>query len=121
MVAGPFCTALFSLCSTKQVPRKNLATHLHFLLLPQCDCIEKIANNIVWEATFENKMLGFGGANLIFSVMEKKRAGQCGYKMSDGKVRFNPKYVPHTCKNNLLTVVHTSVPPITIITSTMPD
>ena len=56
-----FCTALFSLCSATRVHKKNRAMQSHFLMLPPCDCIAKIANNFVWGATFENQMLGFGG------------------------------------------------------------
>jgi hypothetical protein len=42
-------------------------------MLPLCHCIKKIENNFVWETTFENQMLSFGGIdNLIFLVMKKK-------------------------------------------------
>ena len=48
---------------------KNWAMQWHFLVLPPCDCIAKIANNFVWGATFENQVLDFGGidASIFFS------------------------------------------------------
>ena len=58
----------------------------HFLVLPTCDCIAKIANNFVWGATFENQIFNFGGiGGLIFSVIGKKELSNVGQKWMRAK------------------------------------
>ena len=68
----------------------------HFLMLPPCDCITKIANNFVEGATFENQMFDFGGIEFDFFSDGEKRAERCGSKMDESEVGVNQKYVPYT-------------------------
>ena len=75
---------------------KNRAMQWHFLVLPLCHYIVKIANNLAWGATFDNQMFDFGRVDhSIFSVM-KKRAERCGSKMNESEVGVNQKFVPYT-------------------------
>ena len=83
-------------------------------MLPLCHCIKKIENNFVWETTFENQMLSFGGIdNLIFLVMKKKPndVGQNGWWQSCSQF----KNMCHTHIKHLLILVHTNAPPKVLI------
>ena len=52
---------------------KNRAMQWHFLLLPPCHCMAKIANNFVWGTTFKNQMLIFWGMdNSMFFFDEEE-------------------------------------------------
>ena len=83
---------------------------LHFLMLPLCDRISKIANKFFGGTTFENQMLSFGGDQLFnFLVMGKKELDDAGKKWVMAKLE-STENMCHT-HNFLLTLVHTNAPP----------
>ena len=86
MVVGVFCTALFSLCHATWVHKNNRLMQLHFLMLPPCDCITKIANNFMKGPTFGNQMTIFGEIGNSFFRDGEKRDMRCWSKVGDGEV-----------------------------------